>query len=146
MYFIFQRQYKKYHLRFVLEYDIVYLLYLYTKGSVKLYYFGSVKKINYLITMIIMILAIVIIFGLLIGEPLKYNDISSKATDFATFHLTSISLTTEQNNTSSGSIEHHGNSSSIISQIINGIAIWIYTYGYIGIFFAALLENLFPPI
>src|SRR4051794_23836006 len=98
--------------------------------------------------MIIMILAIVIIFGLLIGEPLKYDDISSKATDFATFHLTSISLTTEQNNasSSSSSIEHHENSSSIISQIINGIVIWIYTYGYIGIFFAALLENLFPPI
>jgi len=116
--------------------------------SVKLYYFGSVKKINYLITLIIMIFAIVIIFGLLIGEPLKYDDIFSKATDFATFHLTSISLTTEQNNntTSSSSIEHHGNSSSIISQIINGIVIWIYTYGYIGIFFAALLENLFPPI
>src|SRR3954451_3402907 len=146
MYFIFQRQYKKYHLRFVLEYENVYLLYLYAKGSVKLYYFGSVKKANYLITMIIMIFAIVIIFGLLIGEPLKYDDISSKATDFATFHLTSISLTTEQNNTSSSSIEHHGNSSSIIFQIINGIAIWIYTYGYIGIFFAALLENLFPPI
>src|SRR3954451_14159392 len=152
MYFIFQRQYKKYHLRFVLEYENVYLLYLYAKGSVKLYYFGSVKKANYLITMIIMIFAIVIIFGLLIGEPLKCDDISSKATDFATFHLTSISLTTEQNNNnnttsgSSGSIEHHGNSSSIIFQIINGIAIWIYTYGYIGIFFAALLENLFPPI
>src|SRR6185312_16237057 len=99
--------------------------------SVKLYYFGSVKKINYLITMIIMIFAIVIIFGLLIEEPLKYDDIFSKATDFATFHLTSISLTTEQNTTttttttSSSSIEHHGNSSSIISQIINGIVIWI---------------------
>jgi len=97
-----------------------------------------------------MIFAIVIIFGLLIGEPLKYDDIFSKATDFATFHLTSISLTTEQNNntttTSSSSIEYHGNSSSIISQIINGIVIWIYIYGYIGIFFAALLENLFPPI
>ena len=96
--------------------------------------------------MIIMIFAIVIIFGLLIGEPLKYNDISSKSTDFATFHLTSISLTIEQNNNNTtSSIEHHGNS-SIISQIINGIAIWIYTYGYIGIFFAALIENLFPPI
>ena len=96
--------------------------------------------------MIIMIFAIVIIFGLLIGEPLKYDDIFSKATDFATFHLTSISLTIEQNNNNTtSSIEHHGNS-SIISQIINGIVIWIYTYGYIGIFFAALLENLFPPI
>ena len=48
-----------------------------------------------------MIFAIVIIFGLLIGESLKYDDISSKATDFATFHLTSISSNTEQNNTTS---------------------------------------------
>ena len=92
-----------------------------------------------------MIFAIVIVFRLLIGEPLKYNDISSKATDFATFHLTSISLTIEQNNNNTtSSIEHHGNS-SIISQIINGIAIWIYTYGYIGIFLQHYIITFFHP-
>ena len=33
MYFIFQRQYKKYHLRFDLEYEIVYLLFTMLKDQ-----------------------------------------------------------------------------------------------------------------
>ena len=81
------------------------------------------------------------IFGLLIGESLIYN-ISSKVTNIVILDLTSISSTTQQNTSSIV----HGNSSSIISQIIDGITIWISAYGYIGIFAAALLENLFPPI
>jgi membrane protein DedA with SNARE-associated domain len=93
-----------------------------------------------------MIFGIVIIFGILLVDSIT-NDIISKVKDPVTFHFTFISSNIGENNiTSTNSVSHHGNSSSIISQIINGITIWISKYGYIGIFFAALLENLFPPV
>ena len=83
---------------------------------------------------------LLIIFSITIG-PVHYNQTSQQSDD-SEFSESCISLSIYTREC----IARDYNEFSFVSGIVNTTTTWIADYGYAGVFSAALLENLFPPI
>lgn len=78
----------------------------------------------------------------MISNPIFVAQVNYEASSIATKSITISKIAiTDYTNTINTHHEY-----SIISDIVNATTNWIARYGYVGVFSAALAENLFPPI